>query len=116
MAEMSVTKYIVTEPDPVLEFRFTNSYTKFKNSRKIIVQQSRIYEYMYKMDHGKVFEDPARHKEVHFKKRGNNIILENIVNGIPYPYTLHPEEREQIDDWLDQNMPHAVYMTKRPDL
>ena len=100
---MTVTKY-VTEPDPVLEFRFNNSHTKFKDSRKIIVKQSRIYEYMYKMDRGKVFEDPANNKEVHFSKQGNNVVLDNIVKGKPYPYTLHPEEREQIDDWLDKNM------------
>lgn len=100
---MHVTKYI-TEPDPVLEFRFNNQHTKFKDSRKIIVKQSKIYEYMYKLDHGKAFKDPENNKEVHFSKQGNKIILDNIVNGKSYPYTLHPEERQQIDDWLDQNL------------
>ena len=47
VAEMNVTTY-ETEADPALEFRFNNSYTKFKDSRKIIVQRSRIYEFIYK--------------------------------------------------------------------
>lgn len=103
MFEFNVTK-CVTQPDPVLEFRFQNHYTKDKSSRKIIVQQSRVYEYMYKMDHGKTFEDPANNKVVNFRKQGNNVVLDTVVNGKPLPYTLHPEEREQIDAWLDQNM------------
>lgn len=103
MAKMNVIKY-VTESDSVLEFWFNNSYTKFKDSRKIIVQRDRIYEFMYKMDRGRTFSDPARNKEVQFQQRGSDIILNITVNGISYKYTLHPEERNQIDEWIDQNL------------
>ena len=103
ITEMNVTTY-VTEADPALEFRFNNSYTKFKDSRKIIVQQSRIYEFMYKMDREQTFSDPARNKEVQFRKCGTNVILDIIVNGVSYKYTLYPEERKQIDEWIAQNL------------
>jgi len=103
IAEMNVITY-ETEADPALEFRFNNSYTKFKDSRKIIVQRSRIYEFIYKMDRGRTFSDPARNKEVQFQKRGNDIILNIIVNGVSYKYTLYPEERKQLEEWIDQNL------------
>lgn len=101
---MSAMNVIINQnqPDPYCTFRFQDQNDPNRGSNKIMVKQSRICDFMYRMEKGLVFKDDK--KEVRFQKVNGGIRLDTVVNGKSYPYTLYESEKQQVEDWIVANL------------
>ncbi|MBQ6110490.1 MAG: hypothetical protein IJL05_03860 [Alphaproteobacteria bacterium] len=90
------------QQNPYCNFRFQDPNNPNHNPCKIMVKESDVWKYMGCMEKGWVFRDGK--KEVQFQKCDGGTVLNTIVNGTTYPYTLFDSEKQQVYDWIEQNL------------
>ena len=103
MYTLNVTRD-TTQTNPICEFRFQDPTMVEHNPCKIMVQQSRILEFLYYMNQEKPFVDPENDKVVYFRKQGSDYILDTIVKNKYFSYILKQDERRQIFHWMAENL------------